>query len=682
MQKLNGKSKNIVAENMEKLKTLFPQAFSEGKVQLEVLESLLGEYRETEAERYSFSWNGKAMARREAQKISTGTLRPCPEESVDWQTTQNLYIEGDNLEVLKLLQKSYHNKIKMIYIDPPYNTGKDFVYKDNYHDNLQNYKELTGQTDEEGRRLSTNSDTAGRYHSNWLNMMYPRLKLARNLLKDDGVIFISIDDHEVHNLRKICDEIFGEENSVTCLVWEKKKKGTFLSNSITSIKEYVLVLSKSIQNFDGLIGEIKTAVETYPCINASNKREVITIPKGILSKYRDSNFFLSKGSKISVTTMDLILHSDLVIENNQLKEDLTIEGNWRYTQEKMQEYAVNKELYITQDLYLRRIVHEPREKTLKDLLPRVGTNKNLSYKHFNIKNLFEDGWGSNEDGEEELRLLLETKGTIEYPKPLKLLRKLIASIRDENCIILDFFSGSATTAHAVMKLNSEDAGNRKYIMVQLPEPTDENSEAYKAGYKTISEIGKERIRRAAKKIAEEVEEAKEKRKKEKDENPLFQKMEIKDQSSVSSVNSVVKTLDLGFKVFKLDSSNIKAWDPATQDLELSLHDAITNIKEDRTQNDVLYEILLKMGLDLTVPIEIVESTSSTQIYSIGLGALLVCLADEITLETVEEIGKLKDKLQPETCRVVFKDNGFKDDVVKTNAMQIMKRYGIEEVRSI
>jgi len=648
MEKMDGKTMDIVAENVGKLKELFPEAFTEGKVDFEALKEVLGTFVDDRDERYSFIWNGKSKARMIAQTPSTGTLRPCKEESVDWDSTQNIFIEGDNLEVLKLLQKSYHKKVKMIYIDPPYNTGKDFVYRDNFKDNIKNYKEITGQVDGEGRNLSNNPETSGRYHTDWLNMMYPRLKLARNLLKDDGVIFISIDDNEASNIRKLCDEIFGEENFVTQLVWEKKKKGTFLSNTITSVKEYVFVYAKYKYQFSGLIGEINSNQETYPCVNASNKREIRRIPPGIASKYREKNHFLPKGSTISVTTMDLVLHSDLVIKDGVLAEELVIEGNWRYRQDLMEEYALNQELYITQDLYLRRIVNEPREKTLKDLLPRVGENEESTHKSLDINNLFADGWGSNEDGEEELRQLLEAKGLMDFPKPRKLIEKLCVSIRDADAIVLDFFAGSGTTAHAVMHLNSLDNGNRKFVLVQLPEFCDDKTEAFKSGYKTIAEISKERIRRSAAKIKEE--------------------------------NSEYDG-DLGFKVFKLDSTNIKPWEVDFDMTERTLEDFISNIKTDRREEDVLYEILLKYGLDLTLPIT-EHAIAGQKVFDIGMGALIICLSDAISLEVVEGIAKLKDELNPEIMRVVFKDSGFKDDVVKTNAVQILKQAGIVDVRSL
>jgi len=649
----DGSSVDIASENLEALKAIFPEAFTEDGVNFEVLRELLGDAVSEGDEKYGLTWHGKKKARQISLIPSLGTLRPCPEESVDWDTTQNLFIEGDNLEVLKLLQKSYANKVKMIYIDPPYNTGKEFIYPDKFHDNLDTYLRYTGQKNDEGFKTSSNSESSGRYHTNWLNMMLPRLKLARGLLKDDGAIFISIDDNEGSNLKKICDEVFGEENFVSQLVWEKKKKGTFLSNTITNIKEYILVYSKHKPVFKGLIGEINKARETYPCINASNKREVRTIPAGISSKYRQKNHFLPKGSTISVTTMDLLLHSDLVIKNGILAEELIIEGNWRYRQELMTQYAQNDELYITQDLYLRRIVNEPREKTLKDLLPRVGDDNNSTHKTININNLFADGWGSNEDGEEELRQLLGNKAIMDFPKPRKLIEKLTVSIRDNQAIILDFFAGSCPAAHATFDLNKEDSGNRKYIMIQLPEPCDEKSEAYKAGYKTIAEIGKERIRRAAAKIKED--------------NPEYEG-------------------DLGFKVFKLDSSNIRVWNPDRDDLEQTLLDHMEHLVEGRSEEDVLYELLLKRGVDLTVPIEEKTITGKT-VYSIGYGVLFACLDTAISRDEVEDLAMgiidWHKELEPAgDTQVVFRDSAFANDIAKTNMTAILEQHGIAHVRSL
>ena len=514
MDKLKMETPDLTQANIEKLAALFPACVTEARgedgklkkaVNFELLRQMLSDVVLEGDESYEFTWVGKKAAIVEANRPIRKTLRPCPAESVDWDTTENLYIEGDNLEVLKLLQESYLGKVKMIYIDPPYNTGNDFIYRDDFAMSGEEYSEESGQVDEEtGDRLFKNTDSNGRFHSDWCSMIYSRLMLARNLLSDDGVVFISIDDNECSTMKLLCDEVFGAVNFIAQLVWEKKKKGSFLSNSITNIKEYILVYCKSVTLFEGLIGEINNNTETYPCINAVNKRELRTIPAGIESKYKEPNFFMPKGSEISDTTMSIILHSDLVIKNRILAQELILEGNWRYSQEAMTQYATKKELYITRDLYLRRIVNDTRYKTLKDLLSRVGNNSDLSYKAtIDLTNLNSSGWGSNEDADEELRLIFGIQKILDYPKPLRLIEKLLASYRNAtNSIVLDFFSGSATTAHAVMQLNAEDGGHRKFIMVQLSEPCDEKSEAYKAGYKNICEIGKERIRRAGKKIVE------------------------------------------------------------------------------------------------------------------------------------------------------------------------------------
>ncbi len=355
----------------------------------------------------------------------------------------NFLIEGDNLASLKLLEKTHKGKIDLIYIDPPYNTkNKDFIYDDSFVDNVDTFR-----------------------HSKWVSFMIPRLKSAKSLLKTTGVVFVSIDDNEQATLKLICDEIFGEQNFVSQLVWEKKKKGSFLSNSITNIKEYVLVYAKDITVFNGLIGQVNTNTETYPCINAINKREIRRIPKGIKSNYKKLNHFLPAGTEISDTTMSIVLHSDLIIENGYLADDLVVEGNWRYSQEAMYEYALNGEIYITRDLYLRRIVSQARYKMMKDLLPRVGDDATLTYNSpIDENDLFASGWGSNEDADEELRLIMGKQKIFDYPKPTRLLVKLLASIRNKEAICLDFFAGSGTTGHAVMKLNAEDGGNRRFIL--------------------------------------------------------------------------------------------------------------------------------------------------------------------------------------------------------------------------
>lgn len=575
-----GYSPDAFAQRKQELLSLLRQAVPEiicdNQIDVDRLKELLDQERFAPAEHYELNWAGKSAARREIQKTTSNTLLPSASNPAQ---APHMLIEGENLEVLRVLQKSYYGKVKIIYIDPPYNTGNDsFVYPDDYSETLDEYLKRTGEKSEAGflnkqSLWKKNSKESGQYHSAWLSMMYPRLYLARNLLRNDGVIFISIDDNEAANLKLLCDEVFGSENFISQLTWEKKKKGSFLSNSITSVKEYVLVYCKSFALFEGLIGEINTDVETYPCINASNKRELRNIPAGIESKYKEANFFLQKGSEISDTTMSIVLHSDLVIKDGVLAEDLIVEGNWRYSQSVMKEYAEKKELYITRDLYLRRIVSDARHKTLKDLLPRSGDDDLFTHKDkIDLNNLFSSGWGSNEDADEELRLLFGTQKLMDYPKPSRLLVKLFASYRNTNdSIVLDFFAGSGTTAQAVMELNLEDGGNRQCICVQMPEVLEETTEAYKAGYRSIADITRARIEKVIAKL----------------------KAERPD-----------KTQDLACANFALSPSNFKVWRSDVADAN-ALRDQLQIFQSAEkssvaqsadAQTAMLAELLLKNGL--------------------------------------------------------------------------------------
>ena len=663
MDKLKMHSLDGVARNIELIGKLFPNAITEvkrdGKVEhaidFDVLRQELSEsIVDGREERYQFTWPDKKKAMLAANAPITATMRPVVADSVGRDGTpggfdsENLYIEGDNLEVLKLLQETYLGKVKMIYIDPPYNTGNDFVYEDDFAQSADEYMRNSGQYDEEGNRLVTNTESNGRFHTDWLNMIYPRLKLAKDLLTDDGVIFISIDDNEQENLKKCCDEVFGAKNFVSQITWEKKKKGSFLSNAITNIKEYVFVYCKSIFKFEGLIGEINSDAETYPCINASNKRELRTIPAGIESKYKEKNYFLPKGSVISDTTMSIVLHSDLVIKDGILAQELIVEGNWRYSQSAMKEYAEKKELYLTRDLYLRRIVTEARYKTLKDILPRIGEDQSSTHKQkIDLANLFATGWGSNEDADEELRLIFGVQKLMDYPKPVRLIQKLLASYRNTHeCIVLDFFSGSATTAHAVMQLNAEDGGNRKFIMVQLPEKTDEKKEAYKAGYKNICEIGKERIRRAGKKI--------------------------KKAASLTAPDD----LDIGFRCLRLDESNMKPvyYTPDEVDQQ-DLFSLVDNVKENRTPEDLLFQVMLDLGVLLSSSIETKE-IAGKKVFNVADGFLLACFDHDVTEETVKAIAQMKPYY------AVFRDSSMANDSVATNFEQIFETYSSDTVRKV
>lgn len=647
MEKINElTSENIVHQNIERLKEIFPTAFSEGKLVVEELQALVGEYIEQEKEFYQMTWAGKTQAKKEANKVSTATLRPNRADSKDWDTTGNIFIEGDNLEVLKLLQKAYCNQIKMIYIDPPYNTGKDFVYKDNYKDNLSNYLELTGQTDEEGKKLSTNTESDGRYHSNWLNMMYPRLKLARNLMTDDGVIFISIDDNEQANLRKICDEIFGEENSLTkaptALIWQLSGS---TAGHFAKSHEYILCYSKNKDKVPFFelsdYGDDKIIAHgALKKISKANPASKITFPADKISFEGTTKIFKGElgGSEKQ------FIEGEMIFENGKLKNDVTIVAGWAM-RDQVLSWLNGEETYDSKGQKIIRFYFNNTgilwyEKERGTFHPKTILDKNIV--------------GTKTGASEIINLL--GGNFFENPKPLSLLKYLYSFTTQGDDLILDFFSGSGTTAHAVMALNAEDGGNRKCISVQLPEPTDEKSEAYKAGYKTIAEITKERIRRAGELI----------------------KQENKDKENIDN-------LDVGFRAFKLDSSNIRAWDTAVENLEDQLDMFEENngdsIKSSRTEEDVLFEILLKYGLELTLPIQEKQVNNCT-IYNIGFGSMYICLNDKINVEVAKAIAEWHKESADEKPSVIFKDAGFANDADKTNTVQTLRQAGIENVKSI
>ena len=649
-------SADIVSDNIDKLKQLFPSICTEGYIDFEALKDILGDKVETDPEYYRFTWPGKAMAKEEARKPSRGTLRPAKDESVNWDTTENLYIEGDNLEVLKLLQKSYASKVKMIYIDPPYNTGKDFVYKDNYKDNLASYNEKFNRTDAESNLKSsaseTNQEGSARYHSNWLNMMYPRLTLARNLLMDDGAIFISIDDNEVKNLINICDEIFGESNFAGHIIWQKSKKGD--SKLIAKTHEYILVYTKNktlaieegpwrkkkdgvdevleyynkiklkfSKNHDKIADEMakwyRNLKENDP--RKDHKHYKLSDDRGL---YFPSDFAGPNDGRDSRPRYD-ILHP---ITGKSCKKPST---GWRWDQKRTNSALESEPM----------LIHFGKDETT---IPcRKSYLKETAFEPFSSV-FYKDGRAASKVVDK-----LIGKNVFDFPKDVDVLKELVELVVKENEILLDFFSGSGSTAHATMQLNAEDEGTRKHIQVQLPEFTDEKSEAYKAGYKTIPEIGKERIRRAGKKILEENPEQKEK-------------------------------LDVGFKVFKLDESNIKTWetDPEKLDENLFLEDVI---KSDRTEEDVLYEILLKYGLDLTLPIQEKE-IENQKLYAIGGGALLVYLGNNANTEIAQQIISWAKELDAINPQVVFKDNGFSNSQDKVNTLQVLKSNKITDVWSI
>jgi len=675
--KTDGATTDIVEQNIEKLKSLFPDVFTEGKVDLDALRETLGDYIDDRQERYSFTWNGKSRARRIAQTPSTGTLRPCPEESVNWDTTQNLFIEGDNLEVLKLLQKSYHKKVKMIYIDPPYNTGKEFIYPDRFQDNLDTYLRYTGQVDDEGLKLSTNAESSGRYHTNWLNMMLPRLKLARNLLSDDGVIFVSIDDNEAANLKLLMDELFGPENHlVTHYVQVRYASKTLAEkNDYQKLIEQVLIYQKGAHvpikktedySLDKFCWRI---VETKPGTKVSlGGRDVEIFPEG--------HYEITKVPPSIDALKETWATGSVLVANASGK----FFGTYLAPRKKIDGLGVLYKVHgIGEDGLGFRYFTGPKKATATKgkFFSGVPTKRveelkaGESLKAQPIPNFYDfaANFGNcRHEGDTDFR---------SGKKPMAFISELInqAVSKNEDAIILDFFAGSASTAHAVLDLNRGDDGNRKFIMVQLPEPTYEiedgkkvpkkgHEEAFRGGYETVAQIGKERIRRVIKKIEAE----------------QGQKATNAEGILPGMADKALK-LDLGFKVFKLDASNIKPWDADFDNLETALFDAVENIKPDRTEADVLYELLLKYGLDLAVPIEERKIDGKT-VYIIGAGALIVCLAKDISLDVVEGIAALKNELKPELMRVVFKDSGFANGVVKTNAVQILRQAGIEDVKSL
>ncbi|MEC4005511.1 site-specific DNA-methyltransferase [Flavobacterium sp. SUN052] len=623
-------SLDIVNDNITRLKELFPEVFTEGKIDFKVLQDILRDETETEEEYYRFTWAGKTQARREAHKPSTGTLRPAKEESVNWDTSQNLYIEGDNLEVLKLLQKSYSNKVKMIYIDPPYNTGKDLLYKNDFSDNLSSYLEYTNQKNDNDQLLTTNPDTHGRYHSDWLSMMYSRIRLSRNLLIDEGFIVLTIDHFELHNLIKICDEIFGEGNRIVNVTIQHNPKGRNQAEFFSENIEYMLIYSKKINlakfNQVAISEDVLKTFNEHDDEGKFRWEDYIRARTSWSRQNRPNNWYPIYVSEDGKT----ISHIPFTNSIELFPKNRNGEFSWKNIQESFAELNSKQKFRVLKDGTEFKIQHKYYE---QEVLKNLWIDKKYQSEFYGtnvIKGLF----GSN---------------VFSYPKSIHAVKDILKIITKDNDIVLDFFSGSGTTAHSTIQLNSEDNGNRKFIMVQLPEFTDTKSDAYKHGYKTITEIGKERIRRAGKKIAEE--------------NP-----------------DKARDLDTGFKVFKLDSSNIKGWDGNPDNLEQSLFDSQDNIKTDRSEEDVLFEILLKYGLDLTLPIEekIIEGK---KVFNVGLGALFICLADGITNKVAEGIGAWKQEINPETCRVIFKDTGF-TDVEKTNAVQTLKRFGINEIKSI
>jgi adenine-specific DNA-methyltransferase len=617
---------------------LFPELITEGTngvaVNVDVLKALVGDQTATDAEeKYGLNWHGKRRARQLALTPSTGTLRPSPDDSVDWETTQNLMIEGDNLEVLKLLQKSYAGKVKMIYIDPPYNTGKDFVYPDNFQDSIKNYLVLTGQVEGE-QRISSNTETSGRFHTDWLSMIYPRLKLAQNLLTSDGVIFVSVDDAEQASLRKCLDEIFGEENFIEQFIWKKSYGGGAKERYAVTQHEYCIMYARDITCVNPLwLSPDPEAEERY-------------------YEGRDE-YFETKGPfrlKPLEATKSMDRRENLIYPVRAPDgAEIFPKRQWWWSR------ARTEKVQIEGGLHFANRAGEWSVSYKQYLIGEDGEKRGA--KPFSI---FDGPY--TQHGTAEIRAMFDDEVVFSFPKPTKLLMKLLEFGSDKDSIVVDFFAGSGSLGDAVMAQNSQDGGSRRFVLVQLPEPLDPDAkeQSVAANYcdklqrpRRITELTKERLRRAGNRVVTE--------------NPMFK-------------------ADNGFRVFKLDSSNIRAWNPNPANLNQTLFNHKNHLVDGRTEADVLYELLLKRGLDLCVPITS-RSMIGKQVHSVGGGVLFACLAPSMAADDVETLAQgiaaWHKELAPageSTC--VFSDSAFADDVAKTNMAAILEQNGIQNVRSL
>lgn len=645
MEHLNMQSPNIVSENMAYIARRWPECITEAKdengrlrtvIDFDKLRQLLSSDATGEGqERYQFTWPDKRHAIRLANTPTTSTLRPCRADSVDFDNTQNLYIEGDNLDVLKLLRESYLGKVKMIYIDPPYNTGGDFVYKDNFIKRNSDYVEVSGAYDEEGNQvtdeLEKNTDSNGRFHTDWLNMIYPRLKVARDLLTEDGVIFISIDDNEQKNLKNVCDEVFGGNNFVAIIPWRKRTAKSDVPFGVSQDYEWIIVYAKS-NLFNASVEGKERKYYTTPDF-PNRPWRVHDLTKQTTASERPNSFF--------------------TIVNPKTGEEYPANPNrtWLITEETFQEYYQQDRMVFPGDYDFLKISKPVLRYWKEDDMKKAGA----AFGRVAVSTKLPDEIGMSQDGTKEVTDVFKSK-IFSFPKPSSLVKYFLQIINDNSAIILDFFSGSATTAHAVMRQNAEDGGHRKYICVQLPEATPEGSEAYKAGYKTICEIGKERIRRAGKKILEE----------QKTKNPKM----------FTNVNGggYDAPLDTGFRVLKLESSNMENvyYTPA-ETTELTLF--ADNIKPDRTDEDLLFQVMMELGIALSDKIEKTVIAGKT-VWNVGQGYLMACFERDVTEDTITAIAKQ----QPQYF--VMADRSLASDNVADNFEQLFEEYSPDTQRRI
>ena len=623
------RSPDLVAANVRELARLFPDAVAEGKVDFDALRELLGDAVDDGDEKYGMSWHGKHRARQLALRRSTATLRPCPEESVDWDSTQNMMIEGDNLEVLKLLQRSYTNKVKLIYIDPPYNTGKDFVYRDNYKDGIRNYLKVTGQLDGNGDKLCSNTDASGRFHTNWLSMMYSRLKVSRTLLRDDGILVASISDAEVHHLRSILDELYGADNFMGCVMWNSTKSVT--NTALISVSHtYNLIYARNRDYF----------VDNRSCFRLAEGGNGFSNPDGDKRGPWKSDPFQVGGERPNQMYEIRNPNTGEVYRPNP--------GNsWK------NELTVFEQL-LADDRIVFGVKGETgpqRKRFLSEALDRGRVAKTW--------------WDDVDTTTNATRAAKKLMGedVFDNPKPVSLVERFVQlGVHDSHgSIVVDFFAGSGTTAQAVMEQNLRDGGSRRCILVQLPELLDYNDKEQEAAAKycekigrpqNIAELTKERLRRASSSLGE----------------------------------GTTASTDLGFRVFKLDSSNVRAWEPDKSDFKQSVIDYVDHIKPDRSEDDLFYELLLKLGYDLCAPME-QRVIAGKRVNAVAGGALVACMAESIKKHEVDEltlgIVALRDEMEDtEDIMVFFRDNAFEDEVAKSNVAEILRQYDIKDVRSL
>ena len=638
MHKPKFETPDLTLENIEKIAALFPNCITEmldeehstpekkvykRAINFELLKQMLSPDVVDGDEAYEFTWVGKKAAIVEANKPIRKTLRPCVAESKNWDTTENLYIEGDNLEVLKLLQESYLGKVKMIYIDPPYNTGNDFVYEDNFAQSTEDYMGNSGQYDEEGNRMVTNTESNGRFHTDWLNMIYPRLKIAKDLLVEDGAIFASIDDNERDNLEKICSEIFGADNYVATFPWRKRTAKSDVPFGVSQDYEWVVCFAKSNKFFARVNGTERKYFETPDFPNRPWRIHDLTTQR-TASERPNSNFTMinpKTGKEYPVNPM----------------------RTWAVTRETFEQYYKENRIVFPDDYSFLSITKPAFRYWKADDEKKAGDLFGL----MPLSTKLPDDIGMSLDGTKEITNIFSGK-VFSYPKTVPLIKLFVDSSTktDKEAVILDFFSGSATTAHAVMKLNAEDGGHRKFIMVQLPEKTDEKSEAYKAGYKNICEIGKERIRRAGRKIKED------------------------------AGLTAPADLDIGFRCLRLDESNMKpVYYTPEETQQQDLFSLVDNVKSDRTPEDLLFQVMLDLGVLLSSPIEVKE-IAGKKVFNVAEGFLLACFDHDVTEETVKAIAQMKPYY------AVFRDSSMANDSVATNFDQIFETYSPETVRKV